>query len=90
MARFNFRDPTMQEVALCFSILLSGILIGFGVIVFLEIRESKALYRAKLADLEAIMKAASDANMSIADKILQIEEKLNTMEFWRASVLKGK
>lgn len=80
----------MQEIALCFSILLSGFIIGFGGLMFAELREVKELYKKKMVEVDQLMKVASEANLSITSKILDLEQQLSTMEFWRSSVLKGK
>ncbi len=71
----------ISEIALSFAIFMSGITLGVGFFLFQEVKEAKRLYKEKINDFDKILKIVSDANVSMADKILQLEEKVNTMEF---------
>lgn len=71
----------MQEIALCFSILLSGISLGSLAYVLYDSEQKRKWYTVQVKDLKALMDAQEKSALSFAEKILQLDEKINTLEF---------
>ncbi len=65
------------------SVLMSGIVLGIVVPFIFEIRSSKKIMATKVEAFDEITKKASEANVSLANKILQLEEKIANVEFWK-------
>lgn len=73
----------MQEIALCVSIFLSGIVVGAMLLLYNFVRTAKAESEATVKEYNDILKKVSEMNLSMGSKILQIEEKISTLEFWK-------
>lgn len=71
----------MQELALCFSILLSGISLGSLAFVLYDSNLKRAWYLKQLEDLRELMQASEKASLSFAEKMLQLDEKISAIEF---------
>lgn len=76
------------SVFLVASILISGVVLGLFVPIRMELKRCRVSLVDKVAEFEQITKAASEANISMANKILQLEEKISNFEFWKASKVK--
>lgn len=71
----------MDSVAL----IASGFAIGFLIPTYLEMKRVESNLRKVVKDFEEIAHIASNANNSITSKILQLEEKISSLEFWKIS-----
>lgn len=70
----------MQEIALTLSIFLSGASIGAMAYLLQDAHKRKKWYEEECRKLEAIMKAAEQSQLSFAQKILSVEEKLDFLQ----------
>lgn len=75
-------------IALIFSsvaFILSAGVAGFLSASYLEMKEAKRLLEVKVQEFDDITRKASEANNSMATKILGLEERVNTLEFLKQS-----
>lgn len=75
----------MEMVAVLFSVVSSAFGIGFLIPTYLEMKRIEVSLRKAIKDFEEIAQAASHANNSVTAKILQLEEKISTLDFWKMS-----
>ncbi len=71
----------MSDLALSFAVCLSGISLGMVLTSIAEMYELKKAYKAKIHELDEIGKAANKATESHIDKMLHLEDRLNTIDF---------
>ncbi len=75
-------------IALIFSsvaFILSAAVAGFLSASYLEMKEAKRLLDVKVREFDEITRKASEANNTMASKILGLEERVNTLEFMKQS-----
>lgn len=75
------------EVLLAVCLLAVGAVCGVVFPAYRELRLSRQELKEKVTEFDEIMKKIADANNSHAQKILQMDEKVNNLEFWRQSSL---
>jgi hypothetical protein len=69
------------SVFIMFSVLMSGLAIGVTVPFLFEIKNLREDLKNKIAEFDEITKRASEANLSHANKLLQLEDKVANFEF---------
>ncbi len=74
----------MDVLTVC-SIAASAFAIGFLAPAYMELNKVRKELKDKVKEFEEITKLASEANQTFASKILQLEDKISTVEFWKAS-----
>lgn len=79
-----------MEIASLFAVIASAFSVGFLVPTYLEMIKVNKELKQKVKEFDDIGKAASEANQSFAAKILQLEEKISTLDFWKNNNLGGK
>jgi hypothetical protein len=67
-----------------FAVLSSGIVVGALLPLYLDLRGARKTMADKVAEFDEITRKAADANNSMANKLLQIEERVNNVEFWNS------
>lgn len=77
----------MPDLTVCFSLLVAGGFAGALVPLWLDLKSSRALLEAKVKEFDEVTRKASEANNSLATKILQFEEKLHTLDFRTQAVM---
>lgn len=77
----------IMEILVICAVALSCFSAGFLFPAYLELKRARQDISAKVKEFEEITREASKANVSLADKILQLEEKISTLEFWKANNL---
>lgn len=65
---------------------MNGALLGIVAYALADLKMARRQIIEKVSEFEAVTKLASDSNSSQANKILQLEDKLVNLEFWRQSI----
>ncbi len=75
----------LYEIAPIMALIMSSFSAGFILPAYLELRRVRKELEEKVSSFDSITKKASEANLSVADKVLQLEEKISNLEFWRSN-----
>lgn len=73
------------DILLSTCLLAVGLVAGFLFPVYAELRRSRLELNYKVKEFDEITRKAAEANNSLAQKLLQIDEKVINLEFWRQS-----
>ncbi len=82
----------MSNVFLIFlitSVAMSGAVLGLVVPFLVEIKQLRQEFIKRIAEFDLITRQASEANLSHANKLLQLEDKIANFEFWKQSNLQN-
>lgn len=71
----------MNELVVGLSIACGSGALGLSLALLIELRTCRKALLSRTKEVEEIFKVASEANLSHADKILQIDERLASLEF---------
>lgn len=72
----------MDSVAILISALTAGGFLGAVLPVYFDCRALRSDLTARVQQFEAMLKTASDANLTHAAKILELEEKVNNVRMY--------
>lgn len=75
-------ETTLWIFVVC-GILLSGMTLGLVIPMIFDVRSTMKVLRETVVQFDDITRKASEANNSMAAKILQLEEKISNAEFWK-------
>lgn len=73
----------MHEFAVYFALLASGVVSGSLLPLYVDLRRARRTLEDKVAEFADITKKASEANTSLAGKIMQFEQRIEALEFHR-------
>lgn len=77
----------MELISVLFSVITSSFAVGFLIPTYLEMKRVEKELRKVVVEFQEIARIASDANASFASKILQLEEKISSLE-WKTNFTK--
>lgn len=74
----------MENLLSVYAITLASFSAGFLTAYLVQLRGLRADMVAKVENFHEVTKAASAANHSMADKLLQIDARIDSIESWRS------
>jgi uncharacterized protein YwgA len=74
----------LPELFCLLSVMVSAASAGFLYAYAVQLKDLKAELKGKVETFAEITKMASEANTTLAEKILQVDQKLDNIEAWRS------
>tara|TARA_R110000868_G_scaffold69364_7_gene204359 strand:- start:425 stop:706 length:282 start_codon:yes stop_codon:yes gene_type:complete len=78
---------SLLEILFLLSVIASALSCGFILAYLVQLRQLRTEMQEKIAEFDRITKAASAANLSQAEKLMQIDAKIDNMDAWRSMMV---
>ena len=78
----------MESILVVFmslSLLMSGLILGIVYPLIKDLNLVRKELKKKVDDFDEITRKASESNLSLANKILLLEDKIANFEFWKSN-----
>lgn len=76
----------LPEILAFLAVVVSSSLAGFVVAYLFQLRTLRYDLQAKILDFAEVTKQASAANLSLAEKLLHIDARLDNVDSWRSMI----